>query len=71
MTLGTVKFYNADKGFGFITPDDGGNDIFIHISALQASGIQSLRDGQKISFDAEPDRTGKGPKAVNIHLQSA
>ena len=71
MTAGTVKFFNADKGYGFITPDDGGKDIFIHISALQASGIQSLREGQKISFDTEGDRTGKGPKAVNIHLQSA
>lgn len=71
MAAGTVKFFNADKGFGFITPGDGGKDIFIHISALQASGIQTLREGQKISFDTEPDRTGKGSKAVNLHLQSA
>ncbi len=71
MAVGTVKFFNADKGFGFITPGDGDKDIFIHISALQASGIQSLREGQKISFDTEPDRTGKGHRAVNIHLQSA
>lgn len=63
---GTVKFFNADKGFGFIKPDDGGADIFVHISAVQASGLQSLSENQKISFDTEPDRRGKGPKAVNI-----
>jgi CspA family cold shock protein len=71
MASGKVKFFNADKGFGFITPDGGAKDVFVHISALQASGIQSLREGQKISFDTEPDRTGKGPKAVNIELESA
>jgi len=65
---GTVKFFNADKGFGFITPANGGADIFIHISALQASGLQSLQEGQKVTFDTEPDRRGKGPKAVNIEL---
>ncbi|MEK1893775.1 MAG: cold-shock protein [Rhizobium sp.] len=69
MPTGTVKFFNADKGFGFISPDEGGNDVFVHISALQASGIQSLRDGQKVSFDTEPDNRGKGPKAVNIEVR--
>lgn len=68
MATGTVKFFNGDKGFGFITPDGGAKDVFVHISALQASGIQSLRDGQKVSFNTEPDRTGKGPKAINIGL---
>jgi CspA family cold shock protein len=68
MARGTVKFFNADKGFGFITPDGGAKDVFVHISALQASGIQSLREGQQITFDTEPDRTGKGPKAVNIDV---
>jgi CspA family cold shock protein len=63
-----VKFFNVDKGFGFITPADGAKDVFVHISALQASGIQSLREGQQITFDTEPDRTGKGPKAVNIDI---
>ena len=63
---GTVKFFNQDKGFGFITPEGGAKDVFVHISALQASGIQTLRDGQVVSFDTEPDRMGKGPKAVNI-----
>jgi CspA family cold shock protein len=70
MASGTVKFFNADNGFGFITPDDGAKDIFVHVSALQASGLQSLRDGQKVSFDTEPDRTGKGPKSINIEPQS-
>ena len=65
-TKGTVKFFNQDKGFGFITPDGGAKDVFVHISALQASGIQSLREGQQVTFDTEPDRMGKGPKAVNI-----
>jgi CspA family cold shock protein len=63
---GIVKFFNQDKGFGFITPDGGAKDVFVHISALQASGIQSLREGQQVTFDTEPDRMGKGPKAVNI-----
>ncbi|MBA3041883.1 MULTISPECIES: cold-shock protein [Rhizobiaceae] len=65
-TKGTVKFFNQDKGFGFITPEGGAKDVFVHISALQASGIQTLKDGQQVSFDTEPDRMGKGPKAVNI-----
>lgn len=65
---GTVKFFNSDKGFGFITPDDGAKDIFVHISALQGSGLTGLTDGQKVSFDTEPDKRGKGPKAINIQL---
>ena len=65
---GTVKFFNADKGFGFITPDSGGSDIFVHASALERSGIRSLNDGDKVSFDTEPDNRGKGPKAVNIQM---
>lgn len=63
---GTVKFFNADKGFGFITPDSGGGDVFVHISAVERSGMSSLSDNQKVSFDTEPDPRGKGPKAVNI-----
>lgn len=65
---GTVKFFNTDKGFGFIKPDDGGADIFVHISALQASGLASLAENQKVSFETEPDRRGKGPKAVNLSI---
>ena len=65
---GTVKFFNTDKGFGFIKPDNGGPDIFVHISAVQASGLQELTENQKVSFDTEPDKRGKGPKAVNLSL---
>mgnify|MGYP006192580947 CR=1 FL=1 len=61
---GTVKFFNTDKGFGFIKPDNGGADIFVHISAVQASGLSGLTENQKVSFDtAEDRRTGK--MAVN------
>ena len=57
---GTVKFFNATKGFGFITPDGGAKDVFVHISAVEASGMRSLVDGQKVSFDVTTDsRTGK------------
>lgn len=66
MTTGTVKFFNTTKGFGFIKPDDGGADVFVHITAVHAAGMDSLEDGQKISFDTEPDERGKGPKAVNL-----
>ncbi|GLK78704.1 MULTISPECIES: cold-shock protein [Methylopila] len=63
---GTVKFFNAEKGYGFIKPDDGGNDIFVHVSAVTRSGLSNLAEGQRVSFDVEPDRKGKGPKAVNL-----
>ena len=66
MTVGTVKFFNTTKGFGFITPDGGAKDVFVHISAVEASGLRTLVDGQKVTFDVEPDRMGKGPKAVNL-----
>lgn len=60
MTIGTVKWFNAQKGFGFIQPDDGGKDVFVHISAVERSGIGNLHEGQKISFDVETDpRRGK------------
>ncbi len=65
---GTVKFFNQDKGFGFITPDGGAKDVFVHISAVQSSGLNGLSDGQKVSFDTEPDKRGKGPKAINLQL---
>ena len=66
MATGTVKWFNPTKGYGFIQPDDGGKDVFVHISAVQASGLPGLEDGQKVSFDTEPDKRGKGPKAVNL-----
>jgi CspA family cold shock protein len=60
MMTGTVKFYNDQKGFGFIQPDEGGKDVFVHATALERAGIRSLREGQKVSFDTQQDRrTGK------------
>jgi CspA family cold shock protein len=68
MATGTVKFFNQSKGFGFITPDDGATDVFVHITAVQDAGLPGLDDGQKVSFETEPDSRGKGPKAVNLQL---
>jgi CspA family cold shock protein len=65
---GTIKFFNPDKGYGFIKPDDGGRDIFVHVTAVEQAGFTSLAEGQKVSFDVEPDKKGKGPKAVNLKL---
>jgi len=66
---GTVKFFNAEKGFGFIKPDNGGPDIFVHISAVQASGLPGLQEAQKVSYETEADKRGKGPKAVDIAIE--
>ena len=63
---GTVKFFNSQKGFGFITPDEGGKDVFVHVTAVERSGIGSLDEGMRVSFETEPDKRGKGPKAVNL-----
>ncbi|HRJ68465.1 MAG TPA: cold-shock protein [Beijerinckiaceae bacterium] len=63
---GTVKFFNTDKGYGFIKPDGGGADIFVHVTAVQRAGLKTLLEGQKISFEVEPDKKGKGPKAINL-----
>lgn len=60
MSTGTVKWFNATKGFGFIAPDDGGQDVFVHISAVERSGMQNLVEGQKVGFEVARDkRTGK------------
>lgn len=64
MTIGTVKFFNDSKGYGFIAPDGGGNDAFVHISALERAGMASLQKDQRVSYDIEQDR-GKS-SAVNI-----
>ena len=64
MITGTVKFYNDQKGFGFIQPDDGSKDVFVHATALERAGIQGLREGQKVSFDTAEDRRS-GKIAVN------
>jgi CspA family cold shock protein len=65
---GIVKFFNAEKGYGFIKPDDGGSDIFVHVTAVEHAGLRSLAEGQRISFEIEPDKKGKGPKAVALQL---
>jgi CspA family cold shock protein len=67
MATGTVKFFNTTRGFGFIAPDDGSKDIFVHISAVQQSDIEYLVEGQKVSFDVEQE--ARGPKAVNLHSE--
>jgi CspA family cold shock protein len=59
MTIGVVKFFNTSKGFGFIAPEGGGKDVFVHITALQRSGIQTLAEGQKVSFETAPGRDGR------------
>jgi CspA family cold shock protein len=64
MTIGTVKFFNANKGFGFISPEGGGKDVFVHASTLEQAGMRSLNEGQRVSFDIQPDP--KGSKAVNL-----
>jgi cold shock protein len=64
MTIGTVKFFNTSKGFGFIAPEDGGKDVFVHATAVEAAGMRSLNEGQKVSFDTQPD--ARGSKAVNL-----
>ncbi|HJW78869.1 MAG: cold-shock protein [Microvirga sp.] len=69
MTTGTVKFYNDQKGFGFIQPDDGGKDVFVHATALERAGMRGLAEGQKVAFDTAEDRRS-GKIAVN-NIQSA
>jgi cold shock protein len=63
---GTVKFFNGERGYGFIKPDDGGRDVFVHITAVEQAGLKALNEGQRIQFEVEPDKKGKGPKAVNL-----
>jgi CspA family cold shock protein len=64
MARGTVKWFNDSKGYGFITPDDGGKDLFVHHSAIQGGGFKSLKEGQAVEYDSE--RGQKGPQAVNV-----
>ena len=66
MRTGTVQFYNSQKGYGFISPDDGGKDIFVHATALERAGLRGLVEGQKISFDVEVDRRSGKDAASNL-----
>jgi cold shock protein len=66
MAIGTVKFFNDQKGYGFIQPDDGGKDVFVHVSAVERSGMRGLVEGQKVSFEVETDRRSGKPSAVNL-----
>jgi CspA family cold shock protein len=68
MATGTVKWFNDEKGFGFITPEDGSKDLFVHQSAIVGDGYRSLDEGAKVSFDSEP--SDKGPRAVNVQVSS-
>ena len=66
MATGTVKWFNEQKGYGFIQPDQGGKDVFVHISAVERSGMRSLADGQKVSYDVEADRRSGKESATNL-----
>lgn len=65
---GVVKFFNSAKGFGFIKPDNGGKDVFVHVTALETAGISMLNEGDKVSFVLEDDRKGRGQKAAQLEL---
>jgi len=68
---GTVKFFNHTRGFGFITPDNGEKDVFVHSSALARSGASALKDGDKVSFEIEDDTRGRGKQAAKVELSSS
>jgi len=68
MAVGTVKFFNTTKGFGFIAPEEGGKDVFVHISAVERAGLKGLVDGQRVSFDLERDRQGRD-YAANLRTE--
>ncbi|MFN3745816.1 MAG: cold-shock protein [Hyphomicrobiaceae bacterium] len=69
MQAGTVKFFNEQKGYGFIAPDNGGTDVFVHISALERAGLHTLSQGQKVSFDTEQDRRSGKTAVANIRAE--
>jgi CspA family cold shock protein len=64
---GTVKFFNAERGYGFIKPDDGGRDVFVHITAVERAGLKALNEGQRVSFDVEPDKKGLVGRLIRTH----
>jgi CspA family cold shock protein len=65
---GTVKFFNHSRGFGFIAPEDGSKDVFVHVSALERAGVSAVDEGDKVTFDVEDDPRGRGKQATNIQL---
>ena len=67
MSVGTVKFFNTTKGFGFISPDGEAKDVFVHATAVEAAGMSGLQEGERVSFDIQPD--ARGPKAVNLRAE--
>ena len=67
---GTVKFFNAERGYGFIKPDNAGPDVFVHITAVERAGLKTLGEGQRVTFEVEPDKKGKGPKAVDLVISA-
>lgn len=66
MPTGTVKWFNSAKGFGFITPEDGGEDVFVHISAVQYIGLPTLKEGQWLQYEVEMNRKTRKPQAINL-----
>ena len=69
MTTGTVKWFNATKGYGFIQPDNGGKDVFVHATALERAGLRDLREGQKVSYELQTDQ--RSGKVAAVNLQAA
>ncbi len=67
---GTVKFFNQAKGYGFISPEDGGKDVFVHVSDVERSGVGTIDQGMRVSYETEPDKHGKGPKAINLQIEA-
>lgn len=65
---GTVKFFNHSRGYGFIEPEDGGKDVFVHVTAIERAGLAGLNEGDKVSFDIEDDPRGRGKQATNLQL---
>lgn len=65
---GTVKFFNQAKGYGFISPEGGGKDVFVHVTAVQRAGIPDLAEGMKVSFEVQADKRGRGPQAVELQI---
>lgn len=68
MSQGTVKWFSAEKGYGFIADDNGGDDVFVHFSAIQADGYKTLKEGQKVTFDTETDPRNGKPRAVKVEI---